>query len=153
MIELNSETACGFAADLIQELKTCKMSITLLRTRCNNNASVRGNSRLMHLERRLLGGLRRIVGQFCRSRRRPLRRGRHALELAWRGDAAPGVASGIPFTDEQQLAEIRGQCRALAAGNEFAINGHENRISYIVGSGHVYRAVARKGQTAAGIAC
>jgi capsid protein len=65
------------------------------------------------------------------------------------GAMPPGVASGIPFTDEQQLAEIRGQCRALAAGNEFAINGHENRISYIVGSGHVYRAVARKGRTAA----
>ena len=64
------------------------------------------------------------------------------------GAAGQGAASGIPFTDEQQLAEIRGQCRALAAGNEFAINGHENRISYIVGSGHVYRAVARKGHAA-----
>ena len=64
------------------------------------------------------------------------------------GAMLPGAGSGIPFTDEQQLAEIRGQCRALAAGNEFAINGHENRISYIVGSGHVYRAVARKGRTA-----
>ena len=28
------------------------------------------------------------------------------------------------------------------SANEFAINGHENRISYIVGSGHAYRAVA-----------
>ena len=34
------------------------------------------------------------------------------------------------ITNEQQLSEIRRQCRALAAGNEFAINGHENRINY-----------------------
>ena len=51
-------------------------------------------------------------------------------------------AAGIPFADEQQLAQIRDQCRTLAVSNEFAINGHENRISYIVGSGHAYRAVA-----------
>ena len=55
----------------------------------------------------------------------------------------------MPFADEQQLAQIRDQCRALAVANEFAINGHENRISYIVGSGHAYRAVAGKGPTAA----
>jgi capsid protein len=54
---------------------------------------------------------------------------------------------GAAFADEQHLAAIRAQCRALAVGNEFAINGHENRISYIVGSGHAYRATARTGQT------
>ncbi len=54
-----------------------------------------------------------------------------------------GIASGVPFASEQQLAEIRDQCRALAAGNEFAINGHENRISYVVGSGHAYRVTAK----------
>ena len=58
-----------------------------------------------------------------------------------------GRTAGIPFADEQQLAQIRDQCRALAVANEFAINGHENRISYIVGSGHVYRAVAKQGKT------
>ncbi len=47
---------------------------------------------------------------------------------------------------EAQLADIRRQCRVLATENEFAINGHENRISYIVGAGHTYRAAARKGQ-------
>jgi capsid protein len=31
----------------------------------------------------------------------------------------------------------------LAASNEFAINGHENRISYLVGSGHTYRAAPK----------
>lgn len=47
-----------------------------------------------------------------------------------------------------QLAEVRADCRRLALTNEFAINGHENRISYIVGSGHVYHATVRKGQDA-----
>lgn len=41
------------------------------------------------------------------------------------------------------LAEIRKQCRELAESNEFAICGHENRISYIVGSGHNYKATAK----------
>jgi capsid protein len=59
------------------------------------------------------------------------------------GGPSVGSATGVPFTTEQQLAEIRDQCRALAAGNEFAINGHENRISYVVGSGHAYRVTAR----------
>ena len=49
--------------------------------------------------------------------------------------------SGV--ANEQQLAVVRQECRALAAGNEFAINGHENRISYIIGSGHHYRATSR----------
>ncbi len=53
--------------------------------------------------------------------------------------------SGLPQFNEQQLAEARLQCRRLAATNEFAINGIENRISYLVGSGHIYRAAVRKG--------
>ena len=43
-------------------------------------------------------------------------------------------------------------CASSAAGwrrsNEFAINGHENRISYIVGPGHSYRATICKGMDA-----
>ena len=62
------------------------------------------------------------------------------------GDGAGGLAAGAPLADQSQLAEIRNQCRALATNNEFAINGHENRISYIVGSGHTYRVTARKDQ-------
>jgi lambda family portal protein len=46
------------------------------------------------------------------------------------------------------LRELRAECRVLAASNEFAINGHENRISYLVGSGHTYRAEIRKGSAA-----
>lgn len=52
---------------------------------------------------------------------------------------------GAAPINEQALAELRAQCRALAATNEFAINGHENRISYIVGPGHSYRAAVCKG--------
>lgn len=63
------------------------------------------------------------------------------------GGAAGGGTAGMPFADGQQLAQIRDQCRTLAVENEFAINAHENRISYIVGSGHVYRAAARRGKT------
>ena len=44
-----------------------------------------------------------------------------------------------------QLSEIRDACRRLALTNEFAINGHENRISYIVGSGDCYHVTIRKG--------
>jgi capsid protein len=54
---------------------------------------------------------------------------------------------GDPFS-EQMLADLRSQSRRLAATNEFAINGLENRISYIVGPGHSYRATICKGTDA-----
>lgn len=60
---------------------------------------------------------------------------------------ASGAAS-LPFGNEQELGEIRSQCRQLALGNEFAINGHENRISFLVGPGHTYRATVKKGAPA-----
>ncbi|HUT11865.1 MAG TPA: phage portal protein [Thermoguttaceae bacterium] len=60
------------------------------------------------------------------------------------GEGVRGATSVVPFNDESQLAEIRDQCRALALTNEFAINGHENRISYIVGTGHAYRVAGKK---------
>lgn len=47
-------------------------------------------------------------------------------------------------TTEEQLRDLRAQCRRIALTNEFAINGHENRISYIVGPGHSYYATVRK---------
>ena len=64
-----------------------------------------------------------------------------------RGPSAHSAALG--FVDEQQLAAIRNECRALALTNEFAVNGHENRVNYIVGSGHMYRASAKKHREAA----
>ncbi|MBN1589207.1 MAG: phage portal protein [Pirellulales bacterium] len=61
------------------------------------------------------------------------------------GRGSSGGAAQPPAATETQLDAIRAECRALAAINEFAINGHENRISYVVGTGHAYRAVARRG--------
>jgi capsid protein len=60
------------------------------------------------------------------------------------GGGLPGGRGGLPFVDEAQLAALRDECRALAVFNEFAVNGHENRISYIVGSGHHYRVTPHK---------
>jgi hypothetical protein len=61
--------------------------------------------------------------------------------------AASGPTAGNSWgaLDEPQLREIRQQCRALAATNGYAINGHENRVNYLVGAGHSYRATVRKG--------
>ncbi|MGW8255901.1 MAG: phage portal protein [Thermoguttaceae bacterium] len=112
----------------------------------NNNRSAVGNKRLVNLERRLLEAFDELWDNFVD----PYEAMYDLDGTRWNAlgaGAKSGAMNGVPFSDEQQLAEIREQCRALAAGNEFAINGHENRISYIVGSGHVYRAVARKGQS------
>ncbi len=69
----------------------------------------------------------------------------------WKGLSVSGQQGdrvSVPFSTAEQLAEIRQQSRHLAASNEFAINGIENRISYLVGSGHHYRASVRKGSDA-----
>jgi capsid protein len=62
-------------------------------------------------------------------------------DASWQtlGSRVRGAAAAVPFGNEQELRAIREQCRALALTNEFAINGHENRISYVVGAGHAYR--------------
>jgi hypothetical protein len=63
------------------------------------------------------------------------------------GGGDVGGTGGVcaPFADEQQLAAARNAGRALERSSEFAINGHENRINYIVGAGHTYKVVARQG--------
>lgn len=66
--------------------------------------------------------------------------------VATNGQAGQGVS--VPFATEAGLADIRNQVRHLAATNEFAINGIENRVSYLVGAGHVYRSCVRKGSHA-----
>jgi capsid protein len=68
------------------------------------------------------------------------------LPLVGTRNGWPQIGTGH-FT-EQTLRELRNQCRRLVATNEFAINGHENRISYIVGPGHSYRAAVCKGMDA-----
>jgi len=46
------------------------------------------------------------------------------------------VSTTVPFATEEQLDEIRLQSRRLAATHAFAINGIENRISYLRVSGN-----------------
>ena len=112
------------------------------------------NPRTNHFERRLLEAFDELWDNFVD----PAEANYDVDGLRWRSLGAAGggqtfslsrggQAPLAPFAGEEQLAEIRGQCRTLAAENEFAINGHENRISYIVGSGHSYRAMAKKGLT------
>jgi hypothetical protein len=55
------------------------------------------------------------------------------------GELGGGRGPSAPLLDH-----LREDCRRLALTNEFAINGHENRISYVVGPGHVYQAAPRK---------
>jgi capsid protein len=109
-------------------------------------AADRASPRLKYLERRLLEAFDELWQSFVD----PAEAVCDVDGTPWNqlGGGLLGRGSvGMAFADEQQqLAAIRDQCRALSVANEFAINGHENRISYIVGSGHVYRAVARKGQ-------
>ncbi|REJ66221.1 MAG: phage portal protein [Planctomycetota bacterium] len=59
------------------------------------------------------------------------------------GTADDVAAAHATYSTEEQLQAIQAEARRLATTNEFAINGHENRISYLVGSGHRYRVVAR----------
>ena len=59
-----------------------------------------------------------------------------------------GRSQSVPFANEEQLAQIRQQHRRLTVTNPYAVNGIENRISYLVGVGHHYRASVRKGADA-----
>lgn len=54
------------------------------------------------------------------------------IQLGTESDAVVSLSS------EEELEQARCSCRRLALCNEFAINGHENRISYVIGTGHVY---------------
>src|SRR5256885_1686906 len=107
------------------------------------------NSSLSRLEQRL----QEAYEQFCTTIVDPLDALFDGEALPWLtiggGLDATGLAGWGPTT-ETQLREIRNQCRLLAMTNEFAINGHENRVSFIVGSGHTYRAAIKKGQSATG---
>ena len=103
--------------------------------------------RLNHLERRLIEAFDELWSNFVD----PAEPVYDVDGTTWSplgGGLSGGGAASVPFRNEQELAAIRNECRRLAAANEFAINGHENRISYIVGSGHTYRAVAARGDAA-----
>ena len=62
------------------------------------------------------------------------------------------AACSAAIATEADLRAVRTECRMLATTNEFAINGHENRISYLVGAGHTYRATVKKGTFKKGMA-
>lgn len=51
--------------------------------------------------------------------------------------------SSVPYSSEQDLALIRDESRFYAQSHPFAISAIENRISYVVGSGHNYKVRAR----------
>jgi hypothetical protein len=56
-----------------------------------------------------------------------------------------GREGGVQQTidSEERLREVRAKARNMALVNEFAINGHENRVSYVVGTGHSYTVTAK----------
>jgi len=57
----------------------------------------------------------------------------------WLPLGAGGPKGGkTKITTPQELDAVRRNCRRLAEENEFAINGHENRVSYVVGPGLTY---------------
>lgn len=61
------------------------------------------------------------------------------------GDSAFNLLeAATPYVDENGLTQIRRVCRHFAKENPFAINGHENRISYIAGTGHTYTVLDRE---------
>ncbi len=56
------------------------------------------------------------------------------------GDTDHGA---MPYRTLLELHHIRQWCRRLTLENEFALSGHENRVSYLVGNGHHYTAASR----------
>ena len=62
------------------------------------------------------------------------------------GAVAGHAESNAGFLNEQQLADARATGRRLERTNEFAINGHENRVNYIVGTGHSYKGCRPQGR-------
>jgi capsid protein len=116
---------------------------TIARVDERESAAPQFDPRLNYLERRLTEAFDELWNSFVD----PTEPVCDADGTVWNslGGLSSGTGVGVPFRNEQELAAIRNECRMLAVANEFAINGHENRISYIVGSGHAYRAVAGHG--------
>lgn len=59
-----------------------------------------------------------------------------------------GITSSLmegsaPYVDEAGLTMARRICRTFAKDNPFAINGHENRVSYVIGYGHQYKIIGK----------
>lgn len=54
------------------------------------------------------------------------------------GGGMTGTEEYRPYVTESELTQVRNRCRWLSTEVEYAISAHANRISYIVGTGHVY---------------
>jgi len=63
------------------------------------------------------------------------------------GTTQPGQFGTLTagFNDENQLSMARDEMRYMAATNPYAINAHENRVSYVVGEGHTYKIAVKQG--------
>ena len=63
------------------------------------------------------------------------------------GELWEGIGVGVspleelPYRTLEELWNIQSITRVLSRSNEFCINGHKNRINYIVGKAHKYRIV------------
>ncbi|MBX7074103.1 MAG: phage portal protein [Pirellulales bacterium] len=115
------------------------------KTDSDTQAGAAANPRgaLARLERRLVEAYLELGDRYVDPREALLDDdGSRWLELG------AGATASTVVANEQELARVRRECRGLAATNEFAINGHENRVSYIVGAGHAYRATLKKGAAA-----
>lgn len=100
----------------------------------------------MNLSHRLTEAISTLLDDFVDPREAYLGDGDEFWLPLVAGDGRSQVTAAV--LSETQLRDVRHQCRRLAVTNEFAINGHENRISYVVGTGHSYHAVVRKGADA-----
>lgn len=60
------------------------------------------------------------------------------------GGQQADCSTGPLFLTEQDLTNARCSARLLAMTNEWAINGHENRVNYVIGTGHSYTAVSKE---------
>jgi capsid protein len=113
------------------------------RVNSNGTTTAAADPRLGHLQRRLFEAFDELWDNFVD----PADALYDVDGACWTrlgGQGISGSAAEAPYADQQQLGEVRAQCRSLAMTNAFAINGHENRINYIVGAGHTYRVGAKK---------
>jgi capsid protein len=109
----------------------------------NGAAAAAADPRMTRLQRRLIEAFDELWDNFVD----PADALYDEEGLRWSrlgSEVMPGSAAEVPSADQQQLGAVRAQCRLLAVTNEFAINGHENRVNYIVGAGHTYRVSAKK---------
>lgn len=67
----------------------------------------------------------------------------HDDQLQWNDQLQWMQVAGNACFTESTLKSVRDECRRLALSNEYAINGLENRINYVIGQGHRYHVVPK----------